>query len=129
MPQDRHTLLVIDDDNFVKNTLQKKLGSFGTDVLVASGVLETSEVLKKYLPEVIVLDWKLKDGIGQQVLDILREDARLENIPVLIVTNVDDEQIKSSVLKQGVKEYLIKGSTGLDVITAKVKSYFKANHG
>jgi len=47
-------------------------------------------------------------------------------MPVIFLNNLEKLELKGILLKQGVKEYLIKGKTGLDELEQKIKSYLEA---
>ncbi len=122
----KHTILIIDDDTLILNTLRQKFDTWEMDVYAASTPHEAIEILGKITPEVVLLDLLLtKDDGSQEILDYIKSQPRLQNVAVLILTNLDKPELKKLMLGQGVKEYLIKGSLNLDDLQEKVLGYLE----
>lgn len=122
----RHSILMVDDDPLILNTLQKRFATWETDVYTATNSEEAKKVLAKVTPEIVVLDLLLtKDDGSSGVLDYMHSLPQLEDVPVIVLTNLDKPELKQMLLSQGVKEYLIKGSMTLDDLYNKVLSYLE----
>jgi DNA-binding response OmpR family regulator len=120
----KHTLLIVDDDKLILNTLKKKFETIEFNVFAASDPQEAKEVMEKYRPDLVILDLLLtRDDGSQGILDYLKSRPDLESVPVIALTNLDKPELKEMLLRQGVREYLIKGSLDLDALYAKVKEY------
>lgn len=117
---------MVDDDILILNTLKKRFATWETEVYAASGPEEAKKILETVTPEVVILDLLLtKDDGSSGVMDFLRSQDRLQNIPVIVLTNLDKPELKQMLLSQGVKEYLIKGSMTLDDLYNKVQGYLE----
>ncbi len=122
----KHTILMVDDDPLILNTLQKRFATWETDVYTATNSEEAKKVLAKIIPEIVVLDLLLtKDDGSSGVLDYMHSLPQLQDVPVIVLTNLDKPELKQMLLSQGVKEYLIKGSMTLDDLYNKVLSYLE----
>lgn len=122
----KHSILMVDDDILILNTLQKRFASWETEVYTAPNPEEAKKVLAKITPDIVVLDLLLtKDDGSSGVIDYMRGQERLQNVPVIVLTNLDKPELKQMLLSQGVKEYLIKGSMTLDDLYNKVVSYLE----
>jgi len=122
----RHTILIVDDDNLILNTLQKRFESWETEVYSAKTPEQAKTILEKVSPEVVLLDLLLTREDGSTgILDYMKSQSRLANVPVIVLTNLDKPELKEMLLSQGVKEYFIKGSMSLDDLYAKVVSYLE----
>jgi DNA-binding response OmpR family regulator len=122
----RHTILMVDDDTLILNTLKKRFETWDTEVYPASTPEEAKQILEKITPEVVILDLLLtKEDGSSGVLDYIKSQERLKHIPVLVLTNLDKPELKQMLLQQGVKEYLIKGSLTLDDLYEKVVGYLE----
>ena len=87
---------------------------------------EAKAILEKVSPEIVVLDLLLTREDGSSgIMDYMKSQPRLANVPVIVLTNLDKPELKQMLLAQGVKEYLIKGSMTLDDIYNKVLSYLE----
>ncbi len=122
----KHTVLLIDDDALIVNTLTHRFSTREIELFTASSPEEAKVILDKLVPEVVVLDLLLTREDGSSgVLDKLKSQDRLKDVPVLVLTNLDKPELKEMVLREGVKEYLIKGSLSLDELYEKVLSYLE----
>jgi DNA-binding response OmpR family regulator len=124
--QAKHTILIVDDDELILNTLKQRFATWDMDVYSAKDPLAAKELMAKVSPELIILDLLLtKDDGSTGVLDFMKSDPRLENIPVIVLTNLEKPELKRILLSQGVKEYLIKGSITLDDLYLKAMGYLE----
>jgi DNA-binding response OmpR family regulator len=122
----KHSILMIDDDLLILNTLRERFATWNTEVYTAGTPDEAKKLLEKITPEVVVLDLLLtKEDGSAGILDYIKSQERLQNIPVLVLTNLDKPELKQMLLSQGVKEYLIKGSMTLDDLYSKVQGYLE----
>jgi len=121
-----HSLLIVDDDTLILNTLKQRFNTWGTEVYSANTPQAAKEVLEKITPDVMLLDLLLtKDDGAQGILDFIKSQDRLANVPVLVLTNLDKPELKQMLLEQGVKEYVIKGQLSLDELYNKVVGYLE----
>lgn len=122
----KHTILMVDDDMLILNTLKKRFATWETEVYTASTPDEAKKILAGMTPEIVILDLLLtKEDGSSGVIDYLHSEERLKNVPVLVLTNLDKPELKQMLLSQGIKEYLIKGSMTLDDLYAKVVGYLE----
>ncbi|HEV2434627.1 MAG TPA: MASE1 domain-containing protein [Verrucomicrobiae bacterium] len=82
------TILIIDDEPVLLELLTKTLLQKGFGILRASDGRTGVEFATNYLPEVIILDFKMPDFNGIQVVEQLRAHPRTRNIPILINTGI-----------------------------------------
>lgn len=122
----KHTILLVDDDALILKTLQQRFDGWEMDVHSANTPEQAKEILSKITPELVVLDLLLtKDDGSSGIMDYMKSEERLSNIPVIVLTNLDKPELKGMLREQGVKEYLIKGSMSLDDLYTKVKGYLE----
>jgi DNA-binding response OmpR family regulator len=99
------TILVIDDDASVRDLMSRFLTKSGFRVVVASNGEEGLRLARQEKPLVITLDVVMPDFDGWSVLKKLKRDPALADIPVIIVTVVDNEPMG---LDLGAASYLVK---------------------
>jgi CheY-like chemotaxis protein len=90
VPETRTCVLVIDDDPMQRDLMQRYLRKEGFTVRAAKGGAEGLELARKLLPAAITLDVMMPDLDGWTVLSMLKEDDVLRDIPVIMLTMVDD---------------------------------------
>jgi PAS domain S-box-containing protein len=98
-------VLVIDDDVTARELIADHLKSEGFAVVTASGGLEGLKLAKQVKPTVITLDVLMPDLDGWSVLAALRKDSELADVPVIMVS-ILDEQRRGAAL--GAAGYLTK---------------------
>ena len=102
---DRETILVIDDDPAVRDLMSRSLGKLDFNVVAVSSGDEGLRVAKQVHPVIITLDVIMPNRDGWSVLNQLKADPELANIPVIMVTIVDNEAMGITL---GASSYLIK---------------------
>ena len=119
------TVLVIDDDPSVRDLMSRFLSKSGFRVVVASSGEEGLRVAKQEKPLVITLDVVMPEFDGWSVLKKLKSDPALAEIPVIIVTIVDNEPMG---LDLGAASYLVK-PVDRDRLAVLVEKYRMARSG
>jgi GAF domain-containing protein/CheY-like chemotaxis protein len=105
LPAGADCVLVIDDDATARELLGDHLRAEGFSVVTADGGLQGLKLAKELRPTAITLDVMMPDLDGWSVLAALRQDSELADIPVIMVT-ILDEQRRSAAL--GASGYLTK---------------------
>jgi PAS domain S-box-containing protein len=99
------TVLVIDDDITVHDLLQRSLSKEGFQVHSALTALEGLALARKLRPDAITLDVLIPGMDGWAALSALKNDADLADIPVILLTLVDNKTMGYAL---GASEYLVK---------------------
>ena len=113
------SVLVIDDDPRVHDMLQRSLAKEGLRVLVARSGEEGLKMAREQSPDAITLDVMMPGMDGWAVLAALKSDPELAEIPVIMLTIVDDQNMGYSL---GATEYLTK-PIDRDRLAAVLKRY------
>jgi signal transduction histidine kinase/CheY-like chemotaxis protein len=101
----KDTILVIDDDASVRDLMSRFLSKLGFHVVAAAGGEEGLRLARQVRPLVITLDVVMPECDGWTVLKKLKSDPTLAEIPVIMVTIVDNEAMGIDL---GASNYLIK---------------------
>jgi signal transduction histidine kinase/CheY-like chemotaxis protein len=91
-PPSDDCVLVIDDDATARELIADHLKADGFSVVTASGGLEGLKLAKELRPMAITLDVMMPDLDGWSVLAALRQDAELAEIPVIMITILDEHR-------------------------------------
>jgi hypothetical protein len=108
------TLLVIDDDPMVHDLIKRALSGQQLRIESASNGKEGLQLAKELGPDVITLDVMMPEMDGWAVLTALKADPELFNIPVIMLTIVDNKE-KGFTL--GVSDYLLKPINRATLVT------------
>jgi DNA-binding response OmpR family regulator len=115
-------ILIIEDDMHINRIYAEKLKNEGYNIIPAVDGKEGVAIARTKEVDLILLDIMLPGLMnGFEVLEVLKKDEKLKNIPVIILTNLDTE--KGQAEKYGIKDYLVKADTGLNKLVSMVKKY------
>ncbi|MBL7164878.1 MAG: PAS domain S-box protein [Dehalococcoidales bacterium] len=113
------TILVVEDDQALLKVLVNNLGRAGFHT---EGVVSGSEAIERVAkdpPALLLLDYRLQDMTGEQVIKSL---TRLRcRVPFIITTGQGDEQIAVAMMKLGARDYLTKDTTFLERLPREVR--------
>jgi DNA-binding NtrC family response regulator len=97
-------VLVLDDDDFLRQVITERLSRSGFAVSAASNVAQARADLQREAPDIALLDVKLPDGEGTELLPELSE----AEIPCVMMTAHGTVQSAVAALKNGARDYLEK---------------------
>jgi putative two-component system response regulator len=101
-------IMVVDDEMRNTRLLQAQLSSEGHQIIIATSGEEALEHLKTTLPDLILLDVMMPGMSGYEVATRLKLDERTRNIPIIMVTALDDRESRLIALEAGAEEFLNK---------------------
>ena len=99
------TVLVVDDDESIRNILEKFLTRLGHKVIIAHGGIEALEKMAEK-PDIVLLDIGMPDLQGLKVLDRIREMK--QSTDVIMMTGIDEHVVGVESLKRGASEFITK---------------------
>ena len=114
-------ILVIEDDTFLRELIVQKLLKEGYEIVEA---VEGEDGIKKVTeenPDIILLDIILPGIDGFEVLKKIKEDEKVKDIPVIILSNLGQQDDIDKGIKLGAKDYLIKAEFTPGEIVEKVR--------
>lgn len=100
------SILVVDDDPLIRKTLSSHLSKEGFEVILAEDGEEGLRKFEEGPVELVILDIRLPDMDGLEVLLKIREKS--ENAQIIIMTAYDDMKTTVEAIKLGAFEYLVK---------------------
>lgn len=122
MPKKQQTILLVEDDPMIAQMYQTKFSLEGFPIEVATDGQTGLEKAKTIHPAVVLLDIILPKLDGFSVLKALKEDPATKNVPVILLTNLgQDEDIKKGKTL-GADDYFVKSNHTPAEIVAKVQS-------
>ena len=100
-PEDRGSLLVVDDDPLLRRLLQRLLERDGYAVTCAASGAEALAVLREFLPDLVILDWMMPGLDGAEVLRRMAADAATATVRVLVYTASNDSDVEREAVRLG----------------------------
>ncbi|MDP2958276.1 MAG: sigma-54 dependent transcriptional regulator [Longimicrobiales bacterium] len=97
-------ILLVDDDDLIRTVVAERLKRRGYDVTASRSLTEARGVLKGTLPDMALLDIRLPDGNGTELL----EELTSEDIPCVMITAHATIESAVEALKKGAEDYLEK---------------------
>ncbi len=116
-----NSVLIVDDDPLISRTLESHLSQKGFEVSVADSAEKALELVQHLSPDFILLDIRLPDIHGLEVLRQIKE--RDPKAFVVVMTAYDDMKTTVEAIKSGAFEYLVKplNYIELDLTLEKIK--------
>lgn len=107
-PEERSTLLVIDDNELSRELLGRYLHRQGHTVLAAASGAEAMAILVERVVDLIFLDLVMPEMNGLELLTRIKADERLRAVPVIIVSGIADNEGVIRCIEAGAEDYLTK---------------------
>ena len=116
-------LFMAEDDSLLVHIYEKKFKASGYEIDFAMDGEEAISKLKnmEIKPALVLLDGQMPRKSGFEVLQEMKNDEELKNIPVIFLTNMYEEDNEKKGLALGVASYLIKSQYIPSEIVTKVK--------
>jgi CheY-like chemotaxis protein len=102
------TLLIVDDNDINRDVLSRRLERQGYTVAVATDGRQALEAVRTQPFDLILLDVIMPEMNGYQVLEQLKADATLRDIPVIVISALDELDSVVRCIERGAEDYLPK---------------------
>lgn len=116
-------VLVVEDDPFYSKIYKTKLAKEKIDSQVVSNGDEALQAVKALRPGLILLDLIMPGKDGFETLAELKADAAMKDVPVIVLSNLSQEEDIKRVMEMGAVEYLIKANVPIQEVIGKVKNH------
>lgn len=126
--QTKTTVLIIEDDKFLRELISQKLEKEGIKIILAITAEEAFVAMKKERPHLILLDLILPGMSGFEFLEKLRLDRDLSDIPVIVLSNLGEEKDKEAAKKFRVKSFLVKAMSAPNEIVKEIKKVLEQSY-
>jgi DNA-binding response OmpR family regulator len=95
-------VLVVDDESDFIQLLKYNLENQGFDILTAGDGMEALNTARRELPDVVLVDLMLPDIDGFSVCEILRSQPSTSKVPIIVVSALDGDYVRSRGIQAGV---------------------------
>lgn len=102
------TILVADDDQIARELLAAHLSVMGFALVFAEDGQAALETAREVVPDIILLDVMMPKMTGFEVCAAIRQDPQLKQIPILMITTLDDRDSRLAGLEAGADEFITK---------------------
>jgi CheY-like chemotaxis protein len=114
-------ILVVEDAQLFRAMYEDKLKMEGYEVWTAADGLEGLKLAREVIPDLILLDLVMPRMGGLEVLKRLKSDPRTKDIPVVVLSNLEDAEGVKEAIEQGAEDFLRKTASSPAEVTAKIK--------
>ena len=118
-------VLVVEDEAATRRPLAKLLRSEGYEVLTAQNAYAAAGTIRNERPDLILLDVGIPPMDGLTLLMLLRDDPKVGDVPVIVITGHADEHTASRAAELGVKARLIKSQFTPEELLALVREHVR----
>jgi adenylate cyclase len=101
-------ILVVDDDELNRMTLARGVKQQGHTVTLAENGQQALEMLQAQSFDLVLLDIVMPEMDGYQVLEHVKGDNALRNIPVVVISAIDEMDSAAKCISMGAEDYLAK---------------------
>ena len=117
------SIFLTEDDPLMGDLYARAFKLNNLDFKIVSNGEEVINTLKSMnpKPDIILLDVMMPKKSGFDVLSEIKEDQNLKDIPVILLTNLEEEKDKKRGLSLGAESYLVKSRYGPKEIVSKIK--------
>lgn len=114
-------VMLVEDDEFLSDIYIKKFEMEGFKVSSANNGEKGLEEIKKKKPDIVLLDILMPKMDGFTVLEHLKSDEEVKNIPVILLTNLGQKDDVEKGLQKGAADYLVKAHFKPSEVVEKIK--------
>ena len=117
-------ILIAEDEDVLLNVLKDRFEAEEWDVAVARDGEETIEVVKKFRPDLILLDLLMPKKDGFEVIKEIRSNSEFKDLPIIIVlSNLGSDDDIKKALELGANDYFVKTQHPMSELVEKAKKY------
>ncbi|KKU14550.1 MAG: Two Component Transcriptional Regulator, LuxR family protein [Candidatus Jorgensenbacteria bacterium GW2011_GWA2_45_9] len=117
-------ILLVEDEPLLGNLLRERLAREGFDVTHAKNGEEGFELLKKSVPDLVLLDIILPKMSGFEFMEKVRTDSELQSAPpIVIISNLGQDGDIERGQELGAVGYFIKAKISMEDLVSKIKEY------
>ena len=119
------TILLIEDDPFLIDIYVTKLEEAGFSIDVANSGDQGLNMIKKAMPDLLLLDIVLPQISGWEILEKIKQDKKLKNLKVIILSNLGQKDEVKKGLNFGATRYLIKAYYTPSQVVEEIREVLK----
>ncbi|HEX6489390.1 MAG TPA: response regulator [Candidatus Dormibacteraeota bacterium] len=122
-------VLLVEDDRDIAEMYRRRMAADGLRVVIAEDAATGLAMLRQDAPRVVLLDIRLPDQDGFHVLQAVRSEPELADVPVLMISNYGEPSTMRRALELGAAEYLVKANTTPAEVSLRVRGYLQRGEG
>jgi DNA-binding response OmpR family regulator len=114
-------IAIIEDDPVISQMYRFKFEAANFEVQLANNGKRGVEMVKSFQPDLILLDLQMPEMNGVDALEIIRKNEWGKNIPVIILTNMGEEESPKKLRELGIHSYIVKANLTPNQVLKRVQ--------
>ena len=114
-------IAIIEDDPVISQMYRMKFEADGFDVQLANNGERGVDMVESFAPDIILMDLQMPQMDGVTALGIIRKNDWGKDIPVIILTNLGEEESPKGIRELGIHSYIVKAELTPRQVVGRVK--------
>lgn len=114
-------IAIIEDDTVIGQMYRMKFEADGFDVQLADNGKKGVALVEHFSPDLILLDMQMPEMTGDEALAEIRKQDWGKSIPVIVLTNMGEEEAPKSIRELGIHSYIVKAELTPRQVVQRVK--------
>ena len=111
-----YKILTVDDSRTIRMIVKKAFQPYKCDIVEAENGMEGLALAVKEKPDLIVLDITMPVMTGIEMLEKLKGEKELKDIPVIMLTAESGKEAVTKAVRMGIRDYIVKPFKGPDLV-------------
>jgi DNA-binding response OmpR family regulator len=114
-------IAIIEDDPVISQMYRMKFEADGFEVQLASNGASGVAMAEQFSPDIILMDLQMPEMDGAEALAKIRKEAWGKDVPVIILTNLGEEEAPKEIRSLGIESYIVKAELTPRQVVQRVK--------
>ena len=119
--QKQKRIVIVEDDKFLRDLISQKLSREGFFVHAAENGEDGEKFIYEDAPDIILLDIILPGMDGFEVLERIKKNEKVKNIPVLVLSNLSQKSDIDRAKELGAEDFMVKSNFTPEEISKKIQ--------
>ncbi len=115
----------VEDDPILNDIMERWLARYNVDLVHATNGTDALELLRKELPDILLLDIMLPDIDGFTILEKMKKDPHLKEIPVILFSNLSHQEDFDKGYKLGASRFIVKSTVFLQNLAGEIRNVLR----
>ncbi|MBM3210309.1 response regulator [Candidatus Saccharibacteria bacterium] len=115
-------IAILEDDPIISQMYRMKFEADGFSVALADNGRDGIQLVKEFAPDMILLDMQMPELTGDEALKEIRSYDWGKNIPVIVLTNLGQEEAPAGIRELGIHSYIVKADLTPRQVVERVKA-------
>ena len=115
-------IAIIEDDSVISQMYRMKFEADGFEVQIANNGRDGIALVQEFVPDMVLLDMQMPVMNGDEALKNIRAEEWGKNVPVMILTNLGEEEAPKDIRSLGIESYIVKADLTPRQVVERVKT-------